>query len=264
MIVGKISGIWRFPVKSMGGESMDAARITHHGLWGDRARALVDPTENRVASAKQFDRFPGLLDFTAQYVRGEGQSAELPPVDVRFPDGRIVRSGSEGFDESLSQWFGRPTSISSVNDDPSQRPQAGKYAMPDTYFDYAPLHLLTDVAMASVAHHSPGSLVALERFRPNLLIQSFESGDFPENNWIGKKIRIGADVLLQLTDPCPRCAVPTLAQHNLPKDAKLLKKIAATNTVHVPALQTDQPCLGAYAFVLRGGMVSLGDEISLD
>ena len=92
----------------------------------------------------------------------------------------------------------------------------------------------------------------------------FEYGDYPENNWVTKRIRIGAEVLLQLTDPCPRCAVPTLAQHKLPKDAKLLKNIAATNTVHVPALQSDQPCLGAYAFVLHGGMVSLGDEVTLE
>jgi uncharacterized protein YcbX len=264
MIIGKISAIRRYPVKSMSGETLDLARITSNGLWGDRARALFDPTEKRVASAKHVDRFSGLLYFNAQYVKGEWQSSELPPVDVRFPDGRIVRTDTEEFVESLSKWFGKPTAISSITDDPSMRPQAGKYAMPDTYFDYAPLHLLTDTAMASLARNSPESLVTLERFRPNLLIESFEYGDYPENNWVTKRIRIGAEVLLQLTDPCPRCAVPTLAQHKLPKDAKLLKNIAATNTVHVPALQSDQPCLGAYAFVLHGGMVSLGDEVTLE
>lgn len=264
MIIGKISAIRRYPVKSMGGESLDAAKVTPRGLPGDRARALFDPTENRVASAKQIDRFPGLLDFAAEYVKGEWQDSELPPVDVRFPDGRIVRTDTEELAESLSRWFGKPTAISNVTDDRALRPQAGKHAMPDTYFDYAPLHLLTDVAMASLARRAPESLVALERFRPNLLIESRESGDYPENNWVTRKIRIGAEVLLKLTDPCPRCAVPTLAQHTLPKDAKLLKHIAASNTVHVPALQSDQPCLGAYAFVLRGGMVYLGDEVTLE
>jgi uncharacterized protein YcbX len=137
--------------------------------------------------------------------------------------------------------------------------------MPDTYFDYAPLHLLTDVAMASsLARSSPGSLVALERFRPNLLIESFASSDYPENGWTARKIRLGAEVVLNVTDPCPRCALPTLAQHQLPKDAGLLKHIAVSNTVHTPVLQSEQPCLGAYAFVLRGGTVSLGDEVHME
>lgn len=264
MIIGAIAGIRRYPIKSMGGETLATATITPHGLWGDRARALFDATEKRVGSAKQLDRFPRLLEFTARYAESEWRSSGLPPVDVRFPDGRIVRTDAEEFVESLSKWFDKPTAISSTTDDPSLRPQAGKHAMPGTYFDYAPLHLLTDVAMASLARNSPGSVVTSERFRPNLLIQSFESSGYPENDWTDKNIRIGAEVLLHVTDPCPRCALPTLAQHDLPKDARLLKKIATTNTVHVPVLQSDLPCLGTYAFVLRGGKVSVGDEVSLE
>lgn len=264
MIIGKISGIRRYPVKSMGGEALATAMITHHGLRGDRACALFDPAENRVASAKQFDRFPRLLEFSAQYIQSEWLASELPPIEVRFPDGRVVRTDAKEFIETLSNWFGKPTAISTVTDDKSARPQAGKYAMTDTYFDYAPLHLLTDVAMASLARSSPGSLVALERFRPNLLIESFASSDYPENGWTAQKIRLGAEVVLNVTDPCPRCALPTLAQHQLPKDAGLLKHIAENNTVHTPVLQGEQPCLGAYAFVLRGGTVSLGDEVRME
>ena len=155
----------------MGGEALAATTITRHGLRGDRAYALFDPTENRVASAKLFDRFPGLLEFSAQYIQGEWPASGLPPVEVRFPHGVVVRTDAKEFLETLGAWFGKPTAISAVTDDRLVRPQAGKYAMTDTYFDYAPLHLLTDVAMASLARSSPGSLVALERFRPNLLIE---------------------------------------------------------------------------------------------
>jgi len=54
-----------------------------------------------------------------------------------------------------------------------------------------------------------------------------------------------------------------MAQHHLPKDAGLLKHIAVNNTVHTPVLQSEQPCLGTYAFVLRGGTVAVGDEVHL-
>lgn len=143
------------------------------------------------------------------------------------------------------------------------RPQAGRYAMTDTYFDYAPLHLLTDVAMASLARSSPGSLVAPERFRPNPLIEGVASSDYPENDWTGREVRVGAEVVLKVTDPCPRCALPTMAQNHLPKEASLLKHIAVNNTVHTPVLQSEQPCLGAYAFVVCGGTVAVGDEVRL-
>ena len=263
MLIGKVSGIRRYPVKSMGGEALAFTTITRHGLRGDRAYALFDPAENRVASAKLFDRFPGLLEFSAQYIQGEWPASGLPPVEVRFPHGVVVRTDAKEFLETLGAWFGKPTAISAVTDDRLVRPQAGKYAMTDTYFDYAPLHLLTDVAMASLARSSPGSLVALERFRPNLLIDGIASSDYPENDWTGREVRIGAQVVLNVTDPCPRCALPTLAQHHLPKDAGLLKHIALNNTIHTPVLQSEQPCLGAYAFVVRGGTVAVGDEVRL-
>ncbi|HWA01540.1 MAG TPA: MOSC domain-containing protein [Caulobacterales bacterium] len=136
--------------------------------------------------------------------------------------------------------------------------------MPGTFFDYAPLHLLTDAALASLAARMPHSQIALERFRPNVLIASASREAFPENAWTGRTIRFGDEVAVKVTDPCPRCAMTTLQQADLPKDALILKGIAKANTVFSPVLESNQPCLGAYAFVVGAGVVRCGDPVWID
>lgn len=261
-VLGTIAAIHRYPVKSMAGEALAVTTIGERGVQWDRAYAVVDALEHRVASAKRVAKFPGLLEFSARFVRGAQAAFDLPPVEITFPDGRIARSDDAHCMQALSAWFGRPTGISAITEDLSTRPRAGKYAMADTYFDYAPLHLLTNVAMRSLARRSPRSVIVVERFRPNLLIQSADVEDFPENGWTGRQLRMGHEVVIKVTDPCPRCAMPTLAQAELPSDAAILKRIAQSNTVYTPVLESEQPCLGAYAFVLRGGAVSVGDAVA--
>ena len=76
---------------------------------------------------------------------------------------------------------------------------------------------------------------------------------FLEDAWIGRTVRIGDEVQLAITGPCPRCVMTTLAQADLPKDAGILRAAAQHNQVNV----------GVYASVLRGGRVRRGDAISL-
>jgi uncharacterized protein YcbX len=262
MTIGAVAAIHRYPVKSMAGESLAVATVGERGVQWDRAYAVFDALERRVASAKHLVTFPGLLEFGARFVPGGRAVPGIPPVEIAFPDGRSVRSNEAGCAEALSAWFGRPTGISAITDDLTARPRAGQYAMADTYFDYAPLHLLTRAAMASLARRSPGSAIVVERFRPNLVIDLAGVEDFPENAWTGRQLRVGREVVIKATDPCPRCAMPTLAQAGLPRDVAVLKRIAQSNTVYTPVLDSDQPCLGAYAFVLRGGVVTVGDPLA--
>src|SRR3712207_2547034 len=59
--VGTIRALWRFPVKSMLGEELDAADLTEGGIVGDRAYAIRDSETGKVASAKHSKRWPNLL-----------------------------------------------------------------------------------------------------------------------------------------------------------------------------------------------------------
>jgi uncharacterized protein len=263
MLIGTVAALYRYPVKSMRGESLHSAEITERGLRWDRGYALFDSNQRRVASAKNVHRFPGLLHFTARYTSDPDRAQSIPTVEITFPDGRVICNDDDRCSELLSSWFGQSTSISAVTDDESVRPAGGKYTMPGTYFDYAPLHLLTNAALSSLAIRAPRSVMAVERFRPNILIECATEEAFPENAWTGQEIMLG-DVRVRVTDPCPRCAMPTMAQGDLPTDTGILKTIALSNRVHTPVLGSEEPCLGTYAFVLDEGPLCVGDPVSLD
>jgi len=210
MIVGTVAEIHRYPVKSMGGEALRLASVSQHGLVGDRAYSLFDPLEKRVASAKKSAAFPGLLDFSARYLAGGQESRPLSVVEITFPDGRTIRSDDPACVEALSIWFGRRVELGSVVDLETRRPVAGKYAMAGTFFDYAPLHIVTSAAVASLSLAAPRSTMAIRRFRPNLLVESSSGDGYPENEWVGRRLRIGDHVVVEITDPCPRCVMTTM------------------------------------------------------
>lgn len=82
--LGSIAALWRFPVKSMGGEQLHNVEITERGVVGDRAYGLVDKDTGRVASAKSVKLFPNLLDCKAAYVEQPLTGGDLPPVQIQF------------------------------------------------------------------------------------------------------------------------------------------------------------------------------------
>jgi uncharacterized protein YcbX len=260
-LLATVTGIHRYPVKSMAGEPLEACLLCERGIPGDRAFALFDPDVRTIASAKSVSEFPGLMDFGASYHHGvEGEAPG--ELRVRMPDGRSFRADDPACEGAISAWFGRRIELGKVTDPPERRPRGRKYTMEGTFFDYAPLHLLTARSMASFARAAPGSVVEVPRFRPNLMLACDAAAPYPENEWVGKTLRLGAEVLIEVTDPCPRCAMITLAQRDMPKDPGLLKALTRANSLHVPVLGQQQPSLGAYAFVRRGGIVRIGDALS--
>src|SRR5437016_2967772 len=89
-VLGSVVSLWRYPVKSMLGEELNAAQITDRGLLGDRAYALLDSSDGKVASAKNPRKWPQLLDFRAAYLDTPHVGATLPPVRITLPDGTVL------------------------------------------------------------------------------------------------------------------------------------------------------------------------------
>ena len=85
---------------------------------------------------------------------------------------------------------------------------------------------------------------------------------FVENDWVGKTLTIDG-VKLLVTDPCPRCVMPTLAQGDLAKDAKVLRTISE-NTVHVPFAGKALPSIGVYAQVIQPGEIRRGSMVMIE
>jgi uncharacterized protein YcbX len=261
MLVATVTEVHRYPVKSMGGEAIVECAVGERGLVGDRAFALFDPAEGRAASAKRAAEFPRLMDFRARY--GDATGDVPAELTITLPDGTTFRAGDPACRDAISAWFGRRIEIGSLADPPARRPTPGKYAMEGTFFDYAALHLLTTASMASFAAAAPESLLRRSRFRPNVVLAIDAASPYPENEWVGKTLRLGDEIVIEVTDPCPRCAMITLGHEGLPKDAGLLKVLARENVRPVPVLQNEEPSLGVYAFVKRGGTLKVGDVLRM-
>src|SRR5881396_2702895 len=90
--IGRVVSLWRYPVKSMMGEELNATEVTERGLLGDRAYALVDNSDGKVATAKNPRKWPNLFDFRAGFIQPPQLSANLPPVRITLPDGSIATS----------------------------------------------------------------------------------------------------------------------------------------------------------------------------
>src|SRR5712691_6132141 len=110
-VVGRVVGLWRYPVKSMMGEELNAVEITERGLLGDRAYAVVDTSDGKVASAKNPRKWPQLFDFRAAFVDAPRSGAQLPPVRITLPDGSMLGSTQTDVNRTLSGVLNREMTL---------------------------------------------------------------------------------------------------------------------------------------------------------
>ena len=274
---GTVRSLWHYPVKSMAGVRLEEAQVAGEGILGDRAYAVIDLATGRVVSAKMPRKWAGLMGLAASFVEPPRSGAQLPPVRIDWPDGITLTSTGGEADARLSETLGRrvklttqrPESISLERLDPLHNEEViediGTLMMAGRFSDYAAIHLVTTATLARLAELHPASDFDTRRFRPNLLIDSPEEEQgFVENEWVGRELSVGQDVRLRISDPTPRCSIPTLAQDGLRKDPQVLRTIVQHNRRPVPLLGGDMlPCVGVYAFVIRCGTIRSGDSVHI-
>jgi uncharacterized protein len=278
--VGSVVGLWRYPVKSMQGEQIDSAAITERGVLGDRAYALMDRATGYIVSAKHPRKWSAVLACRAVFAEPPQLDAPLPPVWITLPDGAVVSSAQANIDQILSRTLGRDVTLlteapvspmreanrspidGSASEEMILQEAMGLAAPAGTFFDHAALHVLTTATLSRLQALYSSGCFAVSRFRPNIVVAPVgDEQGFVENTWLGRPLTIGADVHLHLIDPCPRCAVTTLAQGDLPRDMGILRTVnqhnAAASATLAPGIVL-QAVAGAYARVLQGGMLRVG------
>jgi uncharacterized protein YcbX len=109
--LGLVVSLWRYPVKSMLGEELNAAEVGERGVLGDRAYALLDRTDGKVASAKNPWKWPRMFEFRAGFADPVRRGAKTPPVRITLPDGTLLTSDQTDVDESLSRVLGREVTL---------------------------------------------------------------------------------------------------------------------------------------------------------
>lgn len=284
--VGKVSQIWRYPVKSMGGELIDSSYVDQNGLAGDRGWAVREVEADETRSARQI---PKLLQFAAAYADAPTPQRRSPTVAITTPDQEQVSSADDDRDAQLSALIGRDVRLTPLHpaddlehyrrapgpegidpiaalrqvfgledDDPlpdlSGLPQElrGFSTPPGTYFDCFPVHIMTTSSLNTLRDAGGGGDVDVRRFRPNILIDSGAAEGLLEVDWNGKKLRLG-EVVIELLTTTVRCSVPAHAQRDF----------GSSRAVGRALIEQTKQHLGSYCAVLEHGSVSLGDEVEL-
>jgi uncharacterized protein len=231
-----VTQLWRYPVKSMAGEQADRLEVLPDGVAGDRMLALTDTVTGKIISAK---REPRLLQATARW--------DGARVEIRLPGPVTLDAADPAAPGLLSQWLGRPVGLS--------RAPGG------TFVDEAPVHVLSEQALAQGRRWYPDGNWAVARFRPNILVAGPQpdpaslrdrSVSAIEDSWTGSLLTAGG-ALLRATGRCKRCVMVGTAQQSLPKDAGVLRTLARRNDL----------ALGIYAAIAVAGPIVIGDELCL-
>jgi uncharacterized protein YcbX len=283
----EINALWRYPVKSMLGERRERVDLTSTGVAGDRAYAVIDRSDGKVASAKNPTKWRTLLDCQAEFVDEPTPDSPNPPARITLPDGTVVRSDDADVDDVLSKLLGRDVFLANsapqgstfeetwpdiegmapsefiestrVRSDEGESVSdlaLGLAASPGSFFDLAPVHFVTTSSLDELTRVQPASQFVPERFRPNIVVASSSAADgFVENAWVGATVRLGADASLTVM-------MPTLAQGDLPADRAILRAATDHNRVEITGLG-HWACVGAYASVATAGTICTGDAVEV-
>ena len=201
----------------MMGEELNAAEVDEFGLLGDRAYAIADSSDGKVASAKNPRKWPDLFNFQATFVESPKSGTKVPPVRIALPDGTFIASDQREISQILSRALSRNVTFDAANRGrhegiaPSRadsstakaeeywpdiegldhRDTVTDFTLPEgTFFDTAVVHVLTTATLDRLRELYPQGRFEARRFRPNMVVQTPEGERaFAEDAWIGKVVR---------------------------------------------------------------------------
>lgn len=287
MKVGTVAALWRYPVKSMGGEMVVSSVVDRRALHADRLWAVRDVELDAVTTAR---RLPVLLGCTARFVdeppAGVGPG-DVVDVVVTFPDGtQVTSTDREAMDARLSELTGKRVALVPLpplhdkaayrgvltskkdlrrqfgvaDDDPlpdfslfpvRKLAELAIYATPvGSFADAYALHIVTTSSLRSMADH--GGDFDVRRFRPNIVIDSHLDG-LAEQQWIGGTLSAGG-VSAHVEIPTIRCTIPLRAQAGVPADPAVMRTVS----------RHGDRCFGVYADIVSTGTLHVGDIVDLD
>ena len=228
--VGRVIGLWRYPVKSMAGEAMSACDVSWHGITGDRRWAFIKP--DAVQSGFPWLTLrerPDMHHYRASFL--DPMQPEKSATVVRTPSGAEL----EVSDPTLAVELGAASVI---------RQNRG-------VFDTFPLSLITIETIAEIGEWI-GTSLGTDRFRPNILVEAHSGMPFAEDDWVGQVLRIGS-ARLRIDKRDGRCAVITIDPVTTERNPEVLRRVA----------QERGGCAGVYGTTCDPGRVALGDAVTL-
>ncbi len=255
--VALISELWTYPVKSVQGGRVDSLNVQSAGVDGDRRWALIDTASGKLLSAK---RRKELLEAS---VGEDGHSIVLPTGDdVDLVD--LVAASA-----ACSRWLGMEVEMRLVGGDEilsfemtfdPPNDEAEMYDIPapaGSFLDLAPIHLVHQATLEGCAAARPDLDWSIRRFRPNVVLDGPLDAPFDEQAWVGRQLRVGADLVLDVAQPTVRCAMPLRAQPDgISREPGIFSALSDLNAAFPNHL-------GLYLQVATPGTVRVGDPVTL-
>lgn len=231
--LGTVETLYRYPIKAILGETLDAVEVGERGFVGDRRYAIHhgDGTIGSHKHSRRMRPMRGLFELKGRFVQDD-------LVEVTFPDGSTCMSDDKEIHARLTVFAGSDAHLRSARHRP--------------FFDVAPIHIVDTASLEALQTRLPNSEVDARRFRPNIVIKTAHDAP-PEEKWLGGILAIG-DVRLLLTEPTGRCIMTTLPQENLSEDSNILLTLK----------HRQKGRFGIYADVLGGGEICTGLPVQLE
>jgi MOSC domain-containing protein len=236
--IGHVEAIFRYPVKSMGGERLEVAKLGWHGLDGDRRLAFRRIDDRSGFPWLSASKLPDLLLFTPH--RREDDAREDLPRHVRTPDGEEMLVFGEDLATEVGRRHGAPVQMMQLN---------------QGIFDDASVSVIASDTVREIGRLAGRSL-DVRRFRPNVVVRLVRSGPFQEDEWLGGVLSFGDGddaPAIAVTKRDVRCSMVNLDPDSAMPAPEVLKTVVRAN----------QNYAGIYGAVIRIGRLSVGQTIIL-
>ena len=236
--IGHIEAIFRYPVKSMGGERLEVANLGWHGLDGDRRLAFRRIDDRSGLPWLTASRLPDLLLFAPRR-RDDGAQGDLP-THVRTPDGEEMPVFGEDLAMEVGRRYGSPVQMMHLN-----------HGM----FDDASISLIASDTVREIGRLA-GRSADVRRFRPNVVVRLLRSAPFQEDEWVGGVVSFGEGddaPALTVTTRDLRCSMVNLDPDSGSPAPEVLKAIVRANQTNA----------GIYGAVTRIGRLAVGQTMLL-
>ena len=236
--IGHVEAIFRYPVKSMGGERLEDAKMGWHGLDGDRRLAF-----RRIDNRSGFpwlsaSKLPDLVLFAPH--RREGGAQGDVPTHVRTPDGKEMPIFGEDLATEVGRRHGAPVQMMQLD---------------HGIFDEASISVIASDTVREIGRLA-GRTADVRRFRPNVVVRLLRSVPFQEDEWVGGVLSFGEGEdapAITVTMRDVRCSMVNLDPDSARPAPEMLKAIVRAN----------QNTAGVYGAVTRVGRLVVGQPILL-
>lgn len=236
--IGHIQAIYRYPVKSMAGETLEHTYLSWYGLEGDGRFAFRRVAERGGFPWLTATRVPELILY--QPIRQDSSQDGHLPTHVVTPEGNVLGIRSDELRDEIIRRY---------------RADVEMMHLKQGIFDDAAISVLSLATCHKISEDS-GNPPDVRRFRPNIVIDTHQSEPFAEDQWVGKTVIFGSaenSPAVQVTVRDLRCVMVNLNPDTAQSDAAVMKTVVKLNDNFA----------GVYGTVIRVGTLAVGQPVYL-